>query len=144
MDLNALLQLIRDSGHGLAVYAELDEEWGGRDAELEGVEYEMNGQNGSHEVIINVPLGDWARDRADFIMGLVRMTSSVGVGQLKRHWPGLSIETLRRDLKGLEAEGLLEAHGENRGRYYTLVEGGMEANQDVLVKEGSNGLQHGG
>jgi DeoR/GlpR family transcriptional regulator of sugar metabolism len=43
----------------------------------------------------------------------------VTVADLRARWNWLCTETFRRDLKALEVDGVLTAHGERRGRYYT-------------------------
>ena len=129
-------------GIGVAIYARLDERYGGRDAALERRLYHLAEGNGSHKVSINIPLTAWANSRAEWAWQHALQFGSVRAGDMRVRYPGLSPETLRKDLVGLARDGHLEPRGEGKGRYYVLLVPGTER-QDVRAQRGAEGVAGG-
>jgi predicted HTH transcriptional regulator len=58
-------------------------------------------------------------ERQAKVMVYAREHSKIGLSTYRQLCPGLSDETLRRDLADLVARGLLTKNGAKRGTYYT-------------------------
>jgi len=79
----------------------------------------VNGTNGAGWVY--VPGGGLAVQRQEAAWRIANATGSVCVGSLAVFYPNVTKETLRKDLRALVDGGFLEAHGENKGRWYGPV-----------------------
>ena len=99
------------------------------------------GTNGGTGVYIPPCPAALLRQEAAWRMALG--TGVVRVGDLAVYYPDVTRETLRKDLVHLAQQGHLQAHGENKGRWYGPVRRDSMERRDVLEQRGVEAVPSG-
>ena len=63
---------------------------------------------------------------------VVMRKGHVSIADLRAKWDWMGDESFRNDLRALVEDGVLQAHGEKRGRYYTWTGKRPSGNEETI------------